>query len=101
MIPSLEELYLQYRIDEKSSADDALLTLYAKAAREKTENYLNRPVFDEEVPEMNPDGIVMNTLIKLAVMQLVCFWYDNREQGDSLPKGFHQLLKAYRIRPGT
>ena len=106
MIPSLEELRAQCRIDVDDGADDALLTLYAAAARGKAEKYLNLPLFDESVPEDTDKGMVINAGVKLAIMLAVGHWYENREetregQLSEIPMGFNSLLDDYRWGPGT
>lgn len=101
MIPSLEELRIQCRIDDDSQEEDKLLELYASAAREEAEKYLNRRIYDEQVPPDDLDGIVITASIKLRIMQIVNFWYDNRDQQDVTPKFFHDGLRNYRLQPGT
>lgn len=96
MIPSLEELKQQCRID--GDQEDSLLMTYARAAKQRAENYLNRPLYDEAVPEEVSEGLAISEDIKLAIMLAVGFWYDNR-QADSLPAGFYSLLSPYRHIP--
>ncbi|MDE1484594.1 head-tail connector protein [Xenorhabdus bovienii] len=95
-LPTIEELRLQCRIDE--TQDDALLLTYLTVAIEKAENYLNRKLYDERVPDDDPDGMLITPLIKLALMLAVGFWYEHREP-NVLASGFKELLNDYRIRP--
>ncbi|MDE1480362.1 head-tail connector protein [Xenorhabdus bovienii] len=95
-LPTLEELRLQCRID--SDEEDALLQAYLEAAKEKAINYLNRNVYEEDVPDSDPEGIRLTPLIKLALMLAVGFWYETRDP-KRLPPGFRDLLDDYRIRP--
>lgn len=101
MIPSLEELYIQCRIDESNEMEDGFLTLCTHAAREKAERYLNRRLHDETVPDSDSTGMVITPLIRLYIMQLVNFWYDNRDQTDSVPDFFYAGINDYRLSPGT
>ncbi|WP_174868168.1 head-tail connector protein [Pectobacterium polaris] len=106
MIPSLEELRAQCRIDADDSSEDMLLTIYAESGRDKVEKYLNLPLFDTSVPEGADKGMVINARVKLAIMLAVGHWYENREQTregqlSEIPMGFYSLLDDYRWRPGT
>ena len=46
MVPSLEQLRMQCRIDDDDTSGDALLTLMAAAARKRAENFINRKLYD-------------------------------------------------------
>ncbi|MEQ1977451.1 head-tail connector protein [Xenorhabdus sp. SGI240] len=96
LLPTLEELRLQCKVDERQ--DDELLLTYLAVAREKAENYLNRKLYEERVPEEDPDGMLITPLVKLALMLAVGFWYEHREP-NVLTSGFKELLNDYRIRP--
>ncbi len=93
---SIEELRQQCRID--TVEEDELLLGYLDAAKEKAENYLNRKVYDDAVPETDPDGITITPVIRLTLMLVVGFWYDTREL-KKLPQGFYDLLCDYRFSP--
>ncbi|PHM60077.1 head-tail connector protein [Xenorhabdus ishibashii] len=95
-LPTIEELRLQCRID--SDEEDPLLQAYLESAREKAINYLNRNVYEEVVPDTDPEGILLTPLIKLALMLAVGFWYETRDP-KRLPQGFRDLLDDYRIKP--
>ncbi|MBD2797731.1 phage gp6-like head-tail connector protein [Xenorhabdus sp. 18] len=95
-LPTIDELRLQCKVDE--TQDDELLLAYLASAREKAENYLNRKLYEEVVPESDPDGMLITPLIKLALMLAVGFWYEHREP-HVLASGFKELLDDYRIRP--
>ncbi|OKO99027.1 head-tail connector protein [Xenorhabdus eapokensis] len=95
-LPTIEELRLQCRID--SDEEDALLQSYLESAREKAINYLNRNVYEDAVPDTDPDGMLFTPLIKLALMLAVGFWYETRDP-KRLPPGFRDLLDDYRIKP--
>lgn len=101
MIPSLDELYVQCRIDEPTPGEADLLRMYVSAARIKAEIYLNRKIYDKDVPEYDDSGLAMNDLIKLSILQLVGLWYENREQSNTIPASFFLLLRDYRNISGT
>jgi uncharacterized phage protein (predicted DNA packaging) len=94
MKPTIDELRLQCRID--GDEEDSLLTTYAGAAKARAENYINRTLHEEAVPENDSDGLVITDDIKLAIMLAVGFWYENRES-QALPSGFKALLEPYRF----
>lgn len=102
MIPTTEELRAQCRVDIPD--DDALLALYANAARRRAENYINRPLFDDAVPEDQAEGLIISDDIKLAIMLAVGHWYEHRSdvsegQYNTIPLGFKSLLDPYRFIP--
>ncbi|KEY58501.1 head-tail connector protein [Serratia sp. DD3] len=105
MIPSLEELRIQCRIDYEDAAEDQLLTIYVGAARKKAEKFINRNLYDVAVPEDDADGVVISDDIKLALMLLVGHWYENREPVNignitsTLPYTFEALMGPYRFIP--
>ena len=106
MIPSIEELKGQCKIDLDDNSEDSLLTLYGTAAKEKAEKFLNMQLFDSEVPDDVDNGMVINASVKLAIMLAVGHWYENREDSTELnlsaiPLGFNSLLRDYRRGPGT
>lgn len=104
MVPSLEQLRMQCRIDEDDTSSDALLTLMSAAARKRAENLINRTLYDEQVPETDPDGLKISEDICLALMLLVGHWNESREEATdvkkmSIPYGFASLLEPYRFIP--
>ncbi|TKI02670.1 head-tail connector protein [Martelella alba] len=104
MIPTPDQLRAQCRIDDDDTSSDALLTLMAAAARRKAENFINRPLYDDEVPEDEDSGLVVTEDIALAILLAVGHWYINREAAASvqqlpIPLGFNELLEPYRIIP--
>ncbi|MBG6243186.1 MAG: phage gp6-like head-tail connector protein [Candidatus Symbiopectobacterium sp. Dall1.0] len=101
MIPSLEELRAQCRIDDGNTQEDALLTLYVGAAREKAQLKLNRLIYDSVIPDSDETGMIITPLLKLRIMQLVNFWYDNRDQFGEVPDFFENGIRDYRLQPGT
>ncbi|EFA4879816.1 phage gp6-like head-tail connector protein [Escherichia coli] len=104
MIAVVEKLRAQCRIDADDVTDDELLTLYFRAACRKAENFINRKLYEEAVPEDDPDGLLIADDILLALMLLVGHWYENRENSSdvsktTIPFGFSVLLEPYRLIP--
>lgn len=95
-LPTIEELRQQCRIDIDD--EDILLLGYLDAAKEKAENYLNRKLYNDAVPDSDPDGMLITPVIRLTLMLVVGFWYDTREL-KKLPQGFYDLLCDYRFSP--
>jgi len=106
MIPSIDELKGQCRIDPDDDSEDSLITVYGEAALEKAEKYLNRQLFEDAIPPGVTNGLVINSSVKLAIMLAVAHWYANREATTvnsltEVPLGFFSLLADYRLIPGT
>lgn len=100
----IKKLRSQCRIDADDETEDELLNLYFNAGKRKAENFINRKLHEESVPEGDPDGLVIEDDILLALMLLVGHWYENREQTSdasksSIPYGFESLLEPYRYIP--
>ncbi|MBC8947136.1 MULTISPECIES: head-tail connector protein [Xenorhabdus] len=96
--PPLKLLRQQCRIDSDNHAEDDLLDTYSRAAIKRAESYLNRRLYEDAVPDTDPDGLLVTEDITLAIMLTVGFWYDNRD-AQSLPLGFQALLEPYRFIP--
>lgn len=104
MAAIVEKLMAQCRIDTVGSTDYELLMLYYQAARRKAENFINRRLYENVVPEDDPDGVLIVDDVLLALMLLVGHWYENREDSSdisktSIPFGFSSLLEPYRFIP--
>ena len=56
MSTTIEKLRAQCRIDIDDTTEDESLMLYYGAARRKAENFINRNLYEDEVPETDPDG---------------------------------------------
>ncbi|HDS9331046.1 TPA: phage gp6-like head-tail connector protein [Klebsiella pneumoniae subsp. pneumoniae] len=104
MSTTIEKLRAQCRIDIDDTTEDESLELYYGAARRKAENFINRKLYEDEVPETDPDGLVIADDILLALMLLVGHWNESREEASdvnkmSIPFGFTSLLEPYRFIP--
>lgn len=99
-LPDINELRAQANIDHRD--DDKLLLMYSSAARIAIENYLNRKLYEDQIPDNDTTGISVNEAIKVAIMMLVAHWYDNREVvsvGSApavMPLAYEMLIKPYR-----
>lgn len=104
MSTTIEKLRAQCRIDIDDTTEDESLMLYYGAARRKAENFINRNLYEDEVPETDLDGLVIADDILLALMLLVGHWFNSREEASdvnkmSIPFGFTSLLEPYRFIP--
>ncbi|WP_277755789.1 head-tail connector protein [Rosenbergiella epipactidis] len=96
MSPTVEEVLLHCRIDD--DVESTLISDYIEAAVDRAKNYLNRGLYEKDIPEDDPDGLIITGSIKLALLLAVGFWYENRE-AQQLPEGFFSLLSPYRFIP--
>lgn len=104
MSTTIEKLRAQCRIDAEDTAEDEMLLLYYGAATRKAENYINRKLYEGDVPDTDPDGLKIADDILLALMLLVGHWFNSREEASdvtkmSIPFGFTSLLEPYRYIP--
>lgn len=104
MSTTIEKLRAQCRIDAEDTAEDEMLLLYYGAATRKAENYINRKLYEGDVPDTDPDGLKIANDILLALMLLVGHWFNSREEASdvtkmSIPFGFTSLLEPYRYIP--
>ena len=103
--PSLFYLWgHSYEFERDDATDDELLILYFRAACRKAENFINRKLYEETVPEGDPEGVLIADDVLLALMLLVGHWYENRENSSDVSKapvpfGFSSLLEPYRFIP--
>ncbi len=95
-LPTLEKLRMQCRIDEDNDQEDELLLTYLQAAKKRAENYINRNLYDSDIPENDPDGLIVSADIELALMICIGSLYESRESG-AIPAGFYLLLDPYRF----
>ena len=94
--------------------DDAILTIYADAAEEAAQNFLNRRVY--ATPEAMAaailddtagcDPMVVTPAVTAAVLLATGHMYRNRESvtdapARNLPQGFHDLLWPHRVGLGV
>ena len=92
MAAIVEKLRAQCRIDTDDATDDELLMLYFRAACRKAENFINRKLYEETVPEGDPEGVLIADDVLLALMLLVGHWYENRENSSDVSKAPVRLV---------
>ena len=104
MLLTLEEMKQQCRIEPDFTEEDDLLNQIGSAAQIRTETRINRKLYAEEVPDTDPDGLVLPDDIKQAMLLLTGYWYENRvavndfEQAEA-PLGYNWLVDPYRHIP--
>lgn len=104
MSTTIEKLRAQCRIDADDKTEDEMLLLYYGAAMRKAENYINRKLYEGDVPDTDPEGLKIADDILLALMLLVGHWFNSREEASdvakmSIPFGFTSLLEPYQFIP--
>ncbi|EOF8235662.1 TPA: head-tail connector protein [Yersinia enterocolitica] len=104
MLLKIEQIKAQCKIDPEFNHENELLTLYAEAAEKKVASYLNRNIYETEVPETDPKGLVVSSDIKLAMLALITHWYENRSsvsdcEQSEVPMSFYFLVGSYRFSP--
>ncbi|HDL6854409.1 TPA: phage gp6-like head-tail connector protein [Yersinia enterocolitica] len=104
MILEIDQIKAQCRIDPEFTHEDELLKLYADAAEKRVASYLNRNIYEAEVPETDPDGLIVSSDIKLAMLALISHWYENRSsvsdyEQSEVPMSFYFLVGSYRFSP--
>jgi uncharacterized phage protein (predicted DNA packaging) len=73
------------------NADDELIKALMAAALQKSHVYLCRE-FEAQAEELDD--------IKLACLQAIAYWYENRGDTAKLPPAAIDLLQNYRFEPG-
>lgn len=106
MLLTLSEIKAQLKLDEDFTDEDALLTLFAKAAQRRTESFLNRRLYvtAEEMPAGDATGLILPEDVRLAMLMLVTHFYENRSavtevEKNELPVSFNWLVGPYRYIP--
>lgn len=94
LLPTLVKLKAQCRIDENNNLEDELLITYLMAAKKRAENYINRTIYENDVPDKDPDGLALSADIELALLLAVDHFYENRDP-TTVPAGFKALLEPY------
>lgn len=97
---SIEDVRQNCRIDDDS--EDDLLKIYLAAAQQAVIQYTGRNWYINEVPESDPDGMLYNSSVNLALLLLTANWYKNREattavNSSYLVYGVGWLLEPYRL----
>lgn len=106
MLLSMDEIKAQLRLDEDFTDEDSLLALLGQAVQSRTENFLNRRLYATaaDIPEDDPDGLVIPDKVRLALLLLVTHFYENRStvtevEKVELPMSFNWLVGPYRYIP--
>lgn len=104
MILSLEQIKAQLRLEVDYTDEDELLSLIGSAVEARTSNYLNRKLYEKEVPDTDEDGLVVSDDIRQAMLMLCSHFYEHRSTvSDSemvaLPMAFEWLAGPYRFIP--
>lgn len=104
MLLTLPEIKAQCRLDADFDHENDLLTLIGGAAEKRVISYTNRKLYADAVPETDPDGLVLEGDIKLAMLHLVSHWYENRSsvsdfEQSEVPMSFYFLVGPYRFIP--
>lgn len=101
---TLDEIKQQCRVEPDFTDDDVLLTAIGDAAQTRTETRINRKLYAEAEPGMDPEGLVLPDDVKQAMLLLVGYWYENRvtvndfEQSEA-PLAYNWLVDPYRYIP--
>ncbi|ELA6496121.1 phage gp6-like head-tail connector protein [Salmonella enterica] len=104
MLLTLDEMKQQCRIEPDFTEEDDLLNQIGSAAQIRTETRINRKLYEEQVPDTDPEGLVLPDDVKQAMLLLVGYWYENRvavndfEQAEA-PLGYNWLVDPYRHIP--
>ncbi|HDL6936494.1 TPA: phage gp6-like head-tail connector protein [Yersinia enterocolitica] len=104
MLLTLPEIKAQCRLDVDFDHENDLLTLIGTSAEKRVISYTNRKLYADAVPEADPDGLVLEADIKLAMLHLVSHWYENRSsvsdyEQSEVPMSFYFLVGPYRFIP--
>ena len=102
---TLEEIKSQLRLEPDFNDEDELLKLLAQAVMSRTEAFLNRKLYaSDSIHDGDPEGLVISTDLKLAMLLLITHFYENRStvtdvEKTELPLGFQWLAAPYRVIP--
>lgn len=106
MLLTLEEIKRQLRLEADYNDEDELLTLLGGAVQRRTENFLNRTLYDANsgVSDNDPDGLALTDDIKLGMLLLVTHFYENRSsvsevEKTEMPQSYTWLVGPYRFIP--
>jgi uncharacterized phage protein (predicted DNA packaging) len=102
MLLTLPEIKAQCRLDSDFDHDNDILTMIGSAAEKRVISYTNRTLYATDVPDNDPDGLVLGDDIKLAMLHLVSHWYENRSsvsdfEQSEVPMSFTFLVGPYRF----
>lgn len=101
----LDIIKQQVRLDLDFDADDTLLDTYAGAAKRYVERYTDRKLYattSEAGYADDPDALLLDDDITVAMLLLIGHWYANRESvvtgtiTAELPMAVHSFLWPHR-----
>ena len=106
MLVEIDEIKKQLRLEPDYTEEDEYLTLIGEAAESRTETYLNRKIYSQEItiPETDPDGITLTKDIRLGILFLITHFYENRSAVSEvemveLPLTYTWLVGPHRFYP--
>lgn len=104
MILTIPEIKAQLRLEDDFTDEDQLLTLIGGAVEARVANYLNRTLYESEVPDTDEDGLVVSDDIRQAMLMLCSHFYENRSsvsdvEMSDMPQSFKWLVDPYRFIP--
>ncbi|MDU4436551.1 MAG: head-tail connector protein [Pluralibacter gergoviae] len=93
------------RIDDDFRGDDALLEIYTGAAKRYVEKWTRRKLYKTNAEPGfadDPDALLLDDDIRVAMLLLTGHWYANREavspaSVNTVPLAVDALLQPYRI----
>lgn len=104
MLLTLEQIKAQLRLEPDYTEEDEFLKLIGSAVEARTTNYLNRTLYEKEIPDTDEDGLLISDDIRQAMLMLCSHFYEHRSTvSDSemvtLPMAYEWLVGPYRYIP--
>nr|WP_033761760.1 head-tail connector protein [Pantoea agglomerans] len=104
MILTLEQIKAQLRLEPDYTEEDELLKLIGSAVEARTTTYLNRKLYETEVPETDEDGLLISDDIRQAMLMLCSHLYEHRStvtdaEMVALPMAYEWMVGPYRYIP--
>ena len=101
---TLDLIKHQCRLELDQHHEDTILSLYGAAAEACVASYLNRRLYTDAVPEDDSNGTVVKDDIRMAMLLVVSFLYENRSETPEtaempMPITARHLLAPYRVVP--
>ncbi|MFL1908392.1 head-tail connector protein [Plesiomonas shigelloides] len=89
----------QCRIEPDFLEDDNLLNLYIRAAVRFVEGQTDRKLYASDTEEgfaHDEDALLLDADIYAAMLQMIGYWYANREADPVSYQSIEELLRPYR-----